>query len=333
MQQSADGFKVIDAPKIKGLVWRQFRGGSDIEQMWSVRKQVAKWDKVDPQSSRESLPTEDEFVKEWTGAQIGNPECVIVEKDSLVIGYSRILWWTENDNKRVYLHLGWLLPQWRHQGIGTAMLHLCQSIIGEMVARDKITSKVELATNVSSTEQDAAQLMQSEGYKIVHTLCDMALTDLDALVPANFPVGIEVRPVTTDHFRAIYEVYADAYSTFEMAQKADEQAFQNFVTYELAGDITLYRVAWSGERAVGIVLCHLRNGVGTVDEVEVRKAFQRRGIARALLTIALQALAARGIQTARLYTAANNREGARSLYESLGFREVKEHYFYRKALN
>lgn len=329
----SDVFQVDDKPQVQGLVFRKFRGGKDIEQMWSVRKEVAKWDKVDPQSSRESLPTEEEFVKEWSRAEIGNSECMIVEKDSQVIGYSRILWWTENDDKRVYLHLGWLLPQWRHRCIGTAMLHLCQSLISDRVTGEGITSKVELATNVSSTEQDAAQLMQSEGYKIVHTLSDMVLSHLDALVPANFPLGIEVRLVTLEHFRAIYEVYADAYSTYERAQKADEQAFQNFVTYELAGDTSLYRVAWCGEQAVGIVLCHLRNGVGTVDEVEVRKAFQRRGIARALLTEALQNLAARGIQTARLYTAANNREGARSLYESLGFREVKQHYLYRKALN
>jgi ribosomal protein S18 acetylase RimI-like enzyme len=329
----SDVFQVEEKPQVQGLVFRKFRGGSDIEQMWQVRKEVAKWDKVDPQSSRESLPTEEEFVKEWAGAEIGNPECVIVEKDNQIIGYSRILWWTEKDDKRVYLHLGWLLPEWRNQGIGTAMLHLCQSLIGEMVAKDGITSKVELATNASSTEQDAVRLMEAEGYKIVNTLSDMVLSDLAALVPANFPPGIEVRPVTPEHFRAIFEVYADAYSTYERAQKADEQAFQNFVTYELAGDTALYRVAWWGEQAVGIVLCHLRNGVGTVDQVEVRKAFQRRGIARALLTEALQELAARGIQTARLYTAANNREGARSLYESLGFREVKQHYLYRKALN
>lgn len=329
----SDGFQAEEKSQVQGVVFRKFRGGSDIGQMWHVRQEVAKWDRVDPQSSREGLPTEEEFVKEWTGAEIGNPECVIVEKANQVIGYSRILWWTENDNKRVYLHLGWLLPGWRHQGIGTAMLHLCQSLIGEMVARDGITTKVELATNVSSTEQDAARLMEVEGYKIVHTLSDMVLSDLVALAPANFPPGIEVRPVISEHFRAVYEVYADAYSTFEMAQKADEQAFQDFVAYELAGDTALYRVAWSGEQAVGIVLCHLRNGVGTVDNVEVRKAFQRRGIARALLTEALQNLAARGIQTARLFTAANDREGARSLYESLGFREVKQHYFYRKTFN
>ncbi len=64
----------------------------------------------------------------------------------------------------------------------------------------------------------------------------MVLSDLGVLAQVNLPVGIEVRPVISEHFRAIYDVYADAYSTFQMAHKADEHAFQDFVTYELAGD-------------------------------------------------------------------------------------------------
>jgi ribosomal protein S18 acetylase RimI-like enzyme len=48
---------------------------------------------------------------------------------------------------------------------------------------------------------------------------------------------------------------------------------------------------------------------------------------------ALQQLRERGIEHARLYTDADDGQGARSLYESLGFREVKQHIFYRKRLS
>jgi ribosomal protein S18 acetylase RimI-like enzyme len=331
--QPPDAFQVVNAPQIQGLVFRKFRGITDIGQMWLVRKQVANWDKVDPQSSRESLPAEKEFVTEWSSVSVGTSKCIIVEVDEKIIGYSQLMSWTEQDAKQVYLHLGWLLAEWRKQGIGSTMINLCQARVRELVARQDVTGKVELATNVSSTEKDAALLMQNKGYQVVHTLSDMVLPELDTLRVVKLPVGIEIRPVLSAHYRNIYGVYSDAYSKFDMTRKFDEQGYQNFVSAHLNGDASLYKVGWSGDIAVGIVLCDIRNGVGTIEEVEVRRAFQRRGIARALLTMALMTLAERGIRSARLYTAANDREGARTLYESLGFQEVKQHYFYRKTLD
>lgn len=47
---------------------------------------------------------------------------------------------------------------------------------------------------------------------------------------------------------------------------------------------------------------------------------------------ALNILYEHGILQARLFTDADNGQGARNLYESLGFREVKQHIFYRKPL-
>jgi mycothiol synthase len=64
----------------------------------------------------------------------------------------------------------------------------------------------------------------------------------------------------------------------------------------------------------------------------MRLTLQRRGIGRSLMLDALQALRGRGIGQARLYTDADDGQGARSLYESLGFRELKQHKFYRKPL-
>jgi len=65
-------------------------------------------------------------------------------------------------------------------------------------------------------------------------------------------------------------------------------------------------------------------------KVAVRKAWQRRGIARSLMIHALNALQARGMAQVRLFTDADDGQGARSLYERVGFCEVKQHIFYRK---
>jgi hypothetical protein len=133
--QPPDAFQVVNAPQIEGLAFRKFRGITDIGQMWSVRKQTALWDKVDPQSSRESLPTEKEFVSEWSSVSVGTSKCIIVEVGEQIIGYSQLMSWTEQDSKQVYLHLGWLLAGWRNQGIGSTMVNLCQATVRELVAR------------------------------------------------------------------------------------------------------------------------------------------------------------------------------------------------------
>jgi ribosomal protein S18 acetylase RimI-like enzyme len=96
-------------------------------------------------------------------------------------------------------------------------------------------------------------------------------------------------------------------------------------------DPTLCQVAWAEDHVVGMVWPHVGQEVGVIRQVAVRKAWQRRGIARALMVYALQAVHDRGVPQVRLATDAANGLGARSLYESLGFREVKQHIFYRKS--
>ena len=67
-------------------------------------------------------------------------------------------------------------------------------------------------------------------------------------------------------------------------------------------------------------------------EVSVRSPWRRRGLAKALLTRALQTLHERGIQRARLHTVAENQYGSVRLYQSIGFRVIKDHVRYRKPI-
>ena len=95
-------------------------------------------------------------------------------------------------------------------------------------------------------------------------------------------------------------------------------------------DPELCQVAWVDDDVVGFVLSRIHKGVGMIAEVAVRKVWQRRGIALSLMIPALNALHARGMAQVRLFTDADDGQGARRLYERVGFREVKQHIFYRK---
>jgi ribosomal protein S18 acetylase RimI-like enzyme len=175
----------------------------------------------------------------------------------------------------------------------------------------------------------------SEGYAAVRRLSDMALDDLSRLPPAALPPGLVIKPVLPEHLPAVYRAYKDAWAGLPAATpegEADEREFVADNAEAPGADPSLWQVAWDGDEVAGFVVLRVRDGVGTVPEVAVRKRWQRRGVARALMVRGLEALRERGVAQVRLYTNAADEEGARSLYEGLGFREVKQHAFYRKPM-
>jgi GNAT superfamily N-acetyltransferase len=283
-----------DAPAIADLIFRRFRGAADYAPMVAVHEGSREWDQVDPLSSREVIPTVDSMAANLANVPSGTPDILIAEVAGQVIGYNHTLWrWTEVTGTRVYLHLGYLLPAWRGKGIGQVMLHWAQRRIREIAADEQGAGVKMLATNASSTEKEATALIQANGYTEVRRLSDMKLDPLPDLPPGALPAGVTRRPVHSDHYRAIYLALKDAYSDTWISTSESEADYQEFLAeqIQISGfDPTLCQVAWADDQVVGLIWCHIRKGVGVIREVAVRKAWKRRGIARALMAYGLEAL-------------------------------------------
>jgi mycothiol synthase len=323
---------------LPGLAFRHFATPDDYAAMLAIRIDSAAHDQIDPRSSREGLPTEADLRATFPEATMpGHPDLLLVSMDDQLIGYNHVLWrWTEITGVRVYLHLGYLLPAWRNKGIGSAMLQWAQQRIRMIAADEQADDRATFATNVSSTELEADALIQQAGYTAVRRLSDMAMAIPPHLTLHSLPSGVEIRPVEPEHHRAIYRAIKDAYRDIWTSTPETDEDYQEFLADYVdtaAYDPALWQIAWAGQEAVGVVISRIHEDVGHIAEVEVRQKWQRQGIARALLQRALQQLHSRGIDQARLYTDADNGQGARSLYESLGFRELKQHIFYRKLLS
>lgn len=335
---SANVVHLPDAPIISGLSFRRLQGDDDYSQMAAVHSGSQAWDRVDPVSARESVPTADSLAANFPLAEMqANPDLLLVQIEQTVVGYSHVLWrWTEVTGMRVYLHLGYLLPQWRGKGIGRAMLQWSQARIRELAVDDPHVGPITFATNVSSTEQEAAHLMQHAGYQAVRRLSDMVLTPLTPVLVRSLPPTVVLRPIEPEHYPAIYKAWKNAFAelwTSTTESEADYQAFLADNIHVSAFDPALCQVAWVQDDVVGFVFGRIGKGVGTIPEVAVRKAWQRQGIAHALMVQTLNRLYECGITQVRLFTDAEDSQGARSLYERLGFHEVKQHIFYRKPLN
>ncbi len=322
---------IQNAPQIEGLSFRHLRGEEDYQKMLAVREKSKDYDKVDPLSTLESIPTLKQ-LEEGISEDHGDPyrDVLIAEGNGEVIGYNHISWWTEEDGTWLYLHLGYLLPEWRGKGIGTAMLHYAENHIRTIAKNHRTNGKDMFGTNATSTEKEKTALLLNEGYKSVWTLAEFEFTDFDNLPDLPFPEGFILKPVEEKHLRMIYDANNEVYTGTWGHSTPSEEDFQEFIKNV---DTTLWQVAWDGDQIAGFVLSEIKNGRGEMTEVSVRKPWRRRGLAYALLVKSLQELHKRGVTLVRLHTDAEGKAGARPLYEKVGFKHLKDVVRYRKPID
>jgi mycothiol synthase len=324
-------------PSVDGLIFRNPYGEQDAPALAAVHAGRAARDAVDPLSLYEGIPTSEEvrlaLAKEAAAQQLDHQ--LVAEVNGQVVGCSAIESWHEEDGRWVYLIRGWVLPEWRGRGIGTDMLRWGEQKSRQLAAAQHSGELFEFAGNASITEPEAAALLLHEGYFVGFTDLEMEYDPSSALPEHPLPPGIEVRPALLEHIPLIAESIAESYrSEFPGNRFRDTQV-------EAAGqaewysspvhDRALWQVAWDGDQVAGQVLPMIERRRAVIDEVSVRPAWRRRGLARALLVRALRDLRSRGEGIIRLNTGAEFRTRARDLYTSVGFRVVKEFPRYRKS--
>ncbi|MEU1226188.1 GNAT family N-acetyltransferase [Streptomyces sp. NPDC005828] len=313
-----------------GYVFRPYRGQEDHGAMAAVRLGCARRDRIDARSVVEGLPTAAEIAE--ASAKLDDPSQnqVLVEHNGGVVGYSTIRWWQERDGTWLYLHRGYLLPEHRGQGIGSAMLDWAESRIRQLVQQHGTAQTAVLGANAMTSEQDATKLLLDRGYRRVFGLVELELADLRQLPDDKLlPVGIRVGPIDPSSYRAAWKTVVDSYAGAAFTQR---WTFESFLA---TADSACWRAAWDGERMAGVALCSIRRQdptVGEVEELSVRKESRRLGLGRALLLNGLRCLREHGAETARLYTGTANPHRSYDLYESVGFRRQNVHVRYRKPI-
>jgi len=312
--------------------FRPTHGAHDAAALLQIHTLCHAVDGSDPLSLLEYRPTLPWYQDELA---CGNPaDWTIAEASSTVVGYGHTLWdWAERDGTHVLLHVGWVAPAWRGQGIGTALLARLEARCREKAAGIRAI-RYEFGANASAQEQNACEHLEAAGYMPGYTLWEMEHNSNVRLGELLWPEGYDLRPVEPDQYRAIWQCIGDAYDVSRpggrFAVVSSEEGFRSYFTGESA-DPTLWFVAWQGSHVAGQALCRVREHCGEVFEVSVGYGHRRRGLARALLICGLEALRARGVPVVRLYTVYENPTAAWQLYEQVGFRKVGLFPRWRKA--
>lgn len=324
-----------DAPTVPGLTFRFFRGEADFPAMVEVFEASKTLDELD------FVITLDDIKRQFTHLENCDPyrDMLIAEVDGEMVAYSRVYWEQESDGDRIYGLMGLMKPAWRRKGIGTAMWRHGEQRLRE-IARDHPPELPKyLQRGAYASEVGLVALLEQEGYTPIRYGFEMLRPINVPLTIAPMPEGLEVRPVRSEDVRTVMAATDEAFRDHWGHRPLTEDDIHQWMEERIFNP-SLWMVAWDGDQVAGSVLNFVDQAEnetynrrrGYTETISVRRPWRRRGLARSLLTQSIQMFKEMGMQETALGVDTQNPSGALNLYESVGYRMVKRHVTYRKAM-
>jgi mycothiol synthase len=318
---------LADIPPIDGLRFRRPRG--DDAEYEAIAELIGAASRVDdipwfPSGSMVRQEWEEDDRDEFDPPR----DAVTAEVDGRLVAVSGSYRLMRAGQPR-YQVWGYVHPDWRRRGLGTALLRENLRRADERARQHgdpRPDGRPEIRSLVANTEPDAAAILRSVGLVPIRWSFLMRRPALDDVPDAPLPDGLELHRVTPDQHRAIIDADHEAFRDHWEPRDHSESSFQAlFEKDEL--DTDLWVVAWDCDEVAGSVQAWIwadeneRIGVrrGWLESISVRRPWRRRGLARAMTAEALRRLRAIGMDDAMLSVDADNPTGALRLYEGLGF--------------
>ena len=327
---------IKDALSIPGLKFRRFQDESDYPQIAAVISASERADQLEREVTARDVADSFPYFINCDLHQ----DLIIAEAFDEVIGYARG-WWEETSTGRLYRHNGFLIPEWRRKGIGSAMLHWMEDHLRLLAADHPSGTARFFQASVTQFQTGRAAMLEQAGYQPVHYFYNMVRPTLDDIQEHPLPEGLEIRPVLPGHYPALWKSIAETSQDEWGYQEPTEEDYQQW----LAGphfQPQLWQVIWESgtDRIVGHVLTFIdqeeneqfQRKRGYTEGIGVDRSWRRRGVARALIGRSLQAQKAAGMTESALVADRENASGATRLYESCGFQIARCDTIYRKSL-
>jgi mycothiol synthase len=323
-------------PTVTGLAIRRYRGERDLPALHRV------WSAAAEANGVEEVRTVEDFRRDYAtlvNCDLPN-DLLIAEADGDVVAYSRVFWQDLVGGGRSYENFGFVHPAWRRRGIGSVLHRMNEERLRVIADEHPGVAEKWLASESVDADAGSVALLRGDGYGAARFFYEMVARTLERIVPRPMPEGLELRPVTTDQYRAIWEASAEAFRDHWGASEWTETEWAQFEADPHNADPRYWRVGWDGDQVAGAIVTtvptdenerHGRSRV-YVAMVSVRRPWRRRGLARALLASSLAGARADGFTSASLGVDTESPTGATDLYRSLGFRPVRTFTSWRKPL-
>jgi ribosomal protein S18 acetylase RimI-like enzyme len=324
-----------NAPAIPGLTFRGFRGEADLPLMLAVINGSKDEDGIQRADTLEEVKNNYQHLINCDPYK----DMLFAEVNGQVIAYNRVFWEQLEDKTRLYNLFGFLLPEWRRKGIGTAMLLHAEERLRAIAAEHPHDGERFFQAFASDTEKGSLALLESQSYPAVRYELDLR-RDLNEPFPdAPMPEGLEVRPVEEAHiwqiFDAMNEAFRDHWSYREESREEFERGMKS-PTF----NPKLWKVAWDGDQVAGMVLNFLNENEnkeynrkrGYTEGICTRRPWRKRGLSRSLIVQSMKMFKEMGMTETAHGVDAENISGALRLYQSVGYREVKRRTIFRKPM-
>lgn len=325
------------AEQVPGLVVRPYAGEADHPEI--VRLQNAEW-AADGIRGRVSVPEVAAWLRHPSEQFDPARDLRIAELDGRPVAVTWTDWIDTTDGLREYRSRGFVEPAARRHGVGRVLLEDNIRRLHEIAAGHDTDRPRFLGLPTAEGSVGAPMLARRHGYEPVRWFFHMEVAiDGEIPEPPPLPDGIEVRPVGPDDAPAIWTADHDAFRDHWGGFDDSEASFRRWVeSPEFIPE--LFVVAYDGDEIAAAVLNAIYPeenedlGIrrGWLDSVFTRRAWRRRGLARALIVRSLHLLRERGMEAAALGVDAENPSGALGLYEAVGFRTTERMTAWRRPL-
>jgi GNAT superfamily N-acetyltransferase len=311
---------------VSRLRLRPYAGEADLEGLTRVLNAEAEADGLPGRTSVDELAAEYAHPNE---AFDPARDVTIAEVDGRIVG----LGWRNvietTDGLLEHRMDGAVDPALRRRGIGAAIfaenLRRHRERMAPPAAGDSARRPI-LGSWAGEDQPGDIALLEAHGFSRARWFFDMVRPHLDDVPDVPLPDGLEVRLITVDLAKAVWdadiEAFADHWGGFDRSDEQLQRWLANPST-----DLSLWLVAFDGEQVAGGVINLIDDATneargirrGYLASVFTRRPWRRRGLARAMIARSLVAFRDRGMTTAALGVDADNPSGALGLYEHLGF--------------
>jgi ribosomal protein S18 acetylase RimI-like enzyme len=331
----SENVSLPNAPSIPGLTFRRFRGEADYPHMAALISACKVADGV------ERSTNVDDIARTYRHLENCDPrtDMLFAEVEGQVIAYGRIWWDDLLDGVRLYHLFGFLHPDWRGKGIGTAMWEAGERRAREIAAGHPKETPKFLQVEPFESEKGLVALLERRGYRPARYETYMVRDLSEPFSEAPMPPGLEVRPVKLEHLRHIFEASNEAFRDHWGSRDVSEEGYKaemedpNFHP-------ELWKVAWDGDQMASVIHnfvdekenAEYQRKRGYTEGICTRRPWRKLGLARSLLVQSMQMFKEMGMTETALSVDSENLSGAFRLYGGVGYRKVKQQINYRKPM-
>ena len=276
----------------------------------------------------EAAETEKTIGDHWRPMTLADEARIVLDSEGTIVGYAD----QPKGNPVRLPGYACVHPNRVGCGIGTALVEWVEWRAGQRTNAAPEGTKVRLQLGAAHGNEEAAGLLHERGYEFERGFQRMVVELQEPLAQPEWPAGVEVRlyakgPDDEPTWSAVEEAFDDHWGNVRSSFEDWSRIFERG-----SFDPSLWFLAMAGDEIAGASLCSMRDDMGWVGSLSVRRPWRRRGLAVALLYHSFAEFYRRGQRKVGLGVDSASLTGATRVYERAGMHADQHTAIYAKVL-